>query len=229
MAWIERFEYAPPCIGNATVVATGPGDRADKARVLLEQCLPGGTYMRWYLQVLHADVWAPETPPETYVLTFAERDSLEREAAERYVTVREVRELHERQARERAEAEANMLKRQTADAVEEAEREAAVHEVLEHLAEEATLRAVSRDSPRRHARPSDEELDADVGAASTSPSDFARQPGMEPAATDDAPQQLRRDHGTHVPTVAPASGTANPGADRRPGDAARRRRRVRFQ
>ena len=29
-----------------------------------------------------------------------------------------------------------MFKRQTADAVEEAEREAAVHEVLEHLAEE---------------------------------------------------------------------------------------------
>ena len=136
MAWIERFEYAPPCIGNATVVATGPGDRADKARVLLEQCLPGGTYMRWYLQVLHADVWAPETPPETYVLTFAERDSIEREAAERYVTVRELRELHEREARERAEAEANMLEQQTADAMEEAEREAAVHEVLEHLAEE---------------------------------------------------------------------------------------------
>ena len=229
MAWIERFEYAPPYIGNATVVATGPGDHADKARVLLEQCIAGGTYMRWYLQVLHADVWTPETPPETYVLTFAERDSLEREAAERYVTVRELRELHEREARERAEAAANMLEQQTADAVEEEEREAAVHEVLEHLVEEATLRALRHDSPWRHAHPSGQEVDADVGAASTSPCDFARQPGMEPAATVDAPQQLRRDHGTHVPAVAPASGTANPGADRRPGDAARRRRRARFQ
>ena len=229
MAWIERFEYAPPCIGNATVVATGPGDRADKARVLLEQCLPGGTYMRWYLQVLHADVWAPETPPETYVLTFSERDSLEREAAERYVTVREVRELHERQARERAETESDAFKRQTADAAEEAEREAAVHEVLEHLAEEAMLRTVSRDSPRWHARRSDEELDANVGAASTSPSDFARQPGTQPAGTDDAPQRLRHDRRARVATVAAASRTATLGADGRSGDAVRRRRGVRFQ
>ena len=65
MAWVEHFAYAPPSIGNATVVATGPGDHGDKARVLLQQRLPGGTYMRWYMQVLHADVWTPEAPPDT--------------------------------------------------------------------------------------------------------------------------------------------------------------------
>ncbi len=229
MAWVEHFAWAPPSIGNATVVATGPGDYEDKARVLLQQHLPDGTYMRWYMQVLHADVWTPEAPPDTHVLTFAERDSLEREAAERYVTVRELRELRERDVRERAEAAPDMLEQQTADAIEAAEREAAVHEVLEHLAEEAALRALTHDSSWRDVHTIGADVDAGAGAASTSPCDFAQQPGVEPSATVDAPQQLRRDAETAVTAVTPVSASASSGPERRPGDAARRRRRVRFQ
>ncbi len=229
MAWIEHFAWAPPSIGNATVVATGPGDYADKARVLLQQHLPDGTYMRWYMQVLHADVWTPEAPPDTHVLTFAERENLEREAAERYVTVRELRELRERDVIERAEAAPDMLEKETADAIEAAEREAAVHEVLEHLAEEAAIRALTYDSPRGETHTISADGDASAGAASTAPCDFAQQPGMDVPSAVGAPQQLGRDAETAVGVAAPVPDSTSSRPERQPGDAIRRRRRVRFQ